>query len=628
MAKGEQRKSVDTGVYEQVRQIVSAALDAVITIDSHGHVLEWNRRAEEIFGWSRAEAIGEPMAEMIVPPAMREGHHRGMEKYLATGEGPILNQRIEISALRRDGSEFPVELTVSPIRIGDELRFSAFLRDITDDKLARKHLEDARQLLESLIDGLNSAVMVEDSQRRVLHVNVRFCELFGIPLAPADLVGTDCRAGLARAKNLFADPEGFVVLVDELIQEGRQQNDRELSLADGRSLELDYVPIAIGENELGHLWHYRDISERKLAESALAERGAQLDSIFSLSPDGFAFVDADGCIQFVNPAFARLTGLPRSTITGSRIAQLDTLLARQSDPNHEYTSMIEPVGNPTAMGDFEDVIRLRHPREAVLKRTVRRSPDSKSERASQVIYLRDVTHETEVDRMKSEFLSAAAHELRTPMASVYGFSELLLSRDYDRETSREAVETIHAQSRRLIELLNELLDLARIEARAGKDFNIAQHDIQAIVRQTVKGLLIPGDPRPVKSTFKKHLPPVMVDRDKIQHALTNVLANAYKYSPQGGDIRLSTSLQEMDDRQFVKIVISDQGIGMKPEQLERIFERFYRADSSGAIPGTGLGMSLVKEVMELHGGYIFVESEFRRGTTVSLLLPTGTDQNG
>lgn len=627
MSKSNPDPNSATGSYEQVRQIVSGALDAVVTINREGRVVEWNKRAEEVFGWARDEALGQLMAEMIVPHAMREAHNRGMSHYLATGEGPILNQRIEITALRRDGDEFPVELSVTPLQIGDELRFSAFIRDITEERAARSSLEEATQLLETLIDGLNSAVMVEDNERRILHVNSQFCALFDIPLSSSELVGTDCRAGLDQSKQIFAHPQKFLDKIDQLIAAGTRATNHELELVDGRVLELDYVPIGLGEHSRGHLWHYRDISERKLAAAALAERNAQLDSIFSLSPDGFASIDADGCIRFVNPAFEHLTGLAISSIRGARIAQLDSLLMQQADPELGYTSMIELLGAPGRKGDYEDVMYLMHPRHRILKRVVRQATDLSGEQAGQVIYLRDITHEAEVDRMKSEFLSTAAHELRTPMASVYGFSELLLMRDYDKETSHEIVETIHNQSKRLINMLNELLDLARIEARAGKDFEFALQEVEPIIRHTVKSLMIPGDNRPVKSTFRRKLPAVLIDRDKIEQALTNVLANAYKYSPDGGDITLRTFSQEVAGRTYVTIVITDQGIGMTPDQLEKVFERFYRADISGNIPGTGLGMCLVKEIIELHGGDIFVESEYGKGTSVSMLLPVSSEQD-
>jgi signal transduction histidine kinase len=257
----------------------------------------------------------------------------------------------------------------------------------------------------------------------------------------------------------------------------------------------------------------------------------------------------------------------------------------------------------------------------VLKRTVKVLEGDAGGPIGKVVYFRDITLEDEVDRMKSEFLSTAAHELRTPMSSILGFTELLLKRDYDPATRRELLETIHRQSTNLGKLINELLDLARIEARAGKDFRVEPRSLFPLVRETVSGLIVPGDGRKVEVTLPARSPRVAVDADKFRQALLNVLSNAYKYSPGGGAIEVHARTRKHDAVRQVGIVVRDQGIGMTPDQCDRIFERFYRADTTGAVPGTGLGMSVVKEIVELHGGAVEVESAHGVGTAVTLWLP-------
>jgi signal transduction histidine kinase len=259
-------------------------------------------------------------------------------------------------------------------------------------------------------------------------------------------------------------------------------------------------------------------------------------------------------------------------------------------------------------------MQLMIPERRMLTRSVRRE-----EGGSKVLYFRDVTRETEVDRMKSEFLTTAAHELRTPMASVYGFSELLLRRQFDDHTRQDLLSTIHRQAGALIQLLNELLDLARIEARAGKDFRIAVQPLRPILETTVASLLVPNDPRRVSADLPDGTVQCAVDPDKLRQALTNLLSNAYKYSPAGGEIRLDTVRDDRGAR--VGIRVSDHGIGMTPEQLARCFERFYRADASGNIPGTGLGLALVKEIVEIQGGSVELRSRPGEGTTAVVWLP-------
>jgi signal transduction histidine kinase len=190
------------------------------------------------------------------------------------------------------------------------------------------------------------------------------------------------------------------------------------------------------------------------------------------------------------------------------------------------------------------------------------------------------------------------------------------------------IETIHKQSGLIVNLINELLDLARIEARQGKDFRIENQALQPIIGDAVNSLVIPGDGRKVSLKLPAEPVYAVVDAEKFRQSLMNVLSNAYKYSPNGGKISLSMQLAHRRGLDMVGIQVSDQGIGMSPEQQSRAFERFFRADPSGNIPGTGLGLCIVKEIIELLGGHVDLQSEKDKGTQVTLWLPmrSGTER--
>ena len=239
-----------------------------------------------------------------------------------------------------------------------------------------------------------------------------------------------------------------------------------------------------------------------------------------------------------------------------------------------------------------------------------------------MLYLRDVTHETEVDRLKSEFVSTAAHELRTPIASIHGFTELLRMREYPSERRQQILETIYRNSAAMIRIVNDLLDLSRLEAQRGKDFLREQGDLGEFLRQSLADHAPPpGRDAPVAPVELGALP-AWFDRGKIAQVLGNLLGNAYKYSPAGGAVRLQL-LREIPPGAAGRVgfSVTDVGIGMTPAQVARIFERFYRADPSGAILGTGLGMSIAKEIVNLHGGNLTVTSALGEGTCVSVWLP-------
>ncbi len=352
----------------------------------------------------------------------------------------------------------------------------------------------------------------------------------------------------------------------------------------------------------------------------LQERGAQLDAIFALSPDGFVSFDGDRRVHYVSPAFAQLTGLGERDLRG---LTEDGFLAlwrgwgRLRPEQLPGFAALRPGEGGTPPARL--LLDLERPRRRVLEVALR-SGDGQA--VSQLLHVRDVTHETEVDQMKSEFLSTAAHELRTPIASIYGFVELLLHRKMSPERQRDAMETVHRQTGLMITIINELLDLARIEARRGKDFEFERTELAPLVRECAHDFTVPaGRAAPV---LKLPAAPVWVsvDRGKLLQALRNVLSNAYKYSPGGGEVTVTLQCSPADGgAPTATLSIRDSGIGMTPEQLRRVCERFYRADSSGSIPGTGLGMAIVKEIVELMGGRLSLASTPGEGTTVHIVLP-------
>lgn len=371
-----------------------------------------------------------------------------------------------------------------------------------------------------------------------------------------------------------------------------------------------------------------DITERRAAEARVRDRTEQLNAIFSLSPDGFVSFDAEHRVKYASPAFRRMTGLDESDVVGLDESAFSERLARQCSEQASFPGMaalraahqseIEKQGKGS--GQQRQLIEMLHGGKRVLEVGVRLS---EAETVRQILYLRDVTHETEVDQMKSQFLSTAAHELRTPMASIYGFSELLLNHRLSDEKKKDCVSAIHRQSQLMISIVNELLDLARIDAKRGKDFNFQRVDVSELLQEINASFKAPHD-RPGPSGPQDLTPHwVQADRTKLTQAVTNVLSNAYKYSPDGGAVSIEV-IKGADPRgksSRTGIRITDHGIGMTPDQLKRVSERFYRADNSGKIPGTGLGMSIVKEIIELHGGEMALESQLDTGTTVTLWIP-------
>lgn len=338
----------------------------------------------------------------------------------------------------------------------------------------------------------------------------------------------------------------------------------------------------------------------------------------NLSPDGIIVVSSNKLISDTNPALTKILGKAAKSLKGKHYSDLESLVISILDrKNHPDINSLEDL---TSLPDFRvyvpDLMTLRCIRKVVI------SPDGKS--FSEVFFLRDITYESEIDRMKSEFLTTAAHELRTPLASVMGFSELLMMNEYDHHRTQHVAETINRQSYNLKRLVDDLLDIARIEAKTDGVINLQKGDASSVVRECCE--LISGSGKNCKLVYPSSneiWPNIWFDPYKLKQALMNILSNAYKYSVDGGVVTVDTTTisETGEESSWFGIHVTDQGIGMSDEQLAHVGEKFYRADNTGTIPGTGLGIALTNDIISLHNGRVEISSKLGHGTKVTLWIP-------
>ena len=236
---------------------------------------------------------------------------------------------------------------------------------------------------------------------------------------------------------------------------------------------------------------------------------------------------------------------------------------------------------------------------------------------AQVAYFRDITSADELDRMKSQFLATAAHELRTPIAVITGYTEFLQASDPPAVHRGEILATMRRHGDHITGIVTELLDLARIEARAGRDFTMIRQPLAPAVGGFVETFRIGEDARVPLLTGDIGDTEVFVDADKFCQALGNVLSNACKYSPAGSPVVVRLVAGEGE----VGVEVRDQGSGMEAAVVERIFDRFFRGEEATGVPGSGLGMTIVKEILDIHGGRVEISSRPQHGTAVILWLP-------
>ncbi|NOT58290.1 MAG: response regulator [Deltaproteobacteria bacterium] len=232
--------------------------------------------------------------------------------------------------------------------------------------------------------------------------------------------------------------------------------------------------------------------------------------------------------------------------------------------------------------------------------------------------VQDVTERKALERLKDELVSTVSHELRTPLASLRGFAELMLTRHFSLAQQREFLTIILNESKRLADLINDFLDLQRIEA-GRQEYHFKPLDLLSVVRETIAIFQANSNGIAIRLLKEPTLPPVHADADRLRQVLLNLLSNAVKFSPHGGEITIGTRQEGAD----VVVWIRDQGIGIAPDTLPKLFTKFFRANTKEIreISGTGLGLALVKRIITAHGGQIWVESALGKGSTFFFTLP-------
>jgi two-component system phosphate regulon sensor histidine kinase PhoR len=372
----------------------------------------------------------------------------------------------------------------------------------------------------------------------------------------------------------------------------------------------------IGEGELaqrvpetsgpaGDLLHSFNVMAGRIEQlfDSVAAEHARLEAVFDASSDGMVALSADTTVRFLNPAAVQVFEKPmsesvgRSFIETARDYELDALVRRViADRTHGETSVV-------TFG----------PRRMPLRAAA--LPISDGGDWAVLLTLTDLTEVQRVDQVRRDFLSNVSHELRTPLAAIRALVETL-DDGVDEEDAPEFLGRIHQQVERLTSLVNELLDLSRIESGA-INLDPEPVEVAALVAEAASLLRTRTEPLGVGVVFEGEPLTVEADRPSLLRVVSNLLDNAAKWSPQGGTIHVGCE----DEGELVAIQVRDEGPGIPEQDLPRVFERFYKGEASRATSGVGLGLAIVKHLVRAHGGTATVESRPGEGASFTVRLP-------
>jgi PAS domain S-box-containing protein len=445
-----------------------------------------------------------------------------------------------------------------------------------------------------------------------------------LPFWNASLDGADeWHSALAVVLETNEDVQGVMVFLG---REPGAFTEPQLKLV---SAAANQVSAAINNADLYNL--IRDQAERMTtllrAEQEEAEKSS---AILEGIADGVLLADSNATIILFNGAAERILGIPRDYALGQPLSRLAALDNRSGS---WVNTLSEWALNPQQSTSQELLIdRLDLGKRVV---SVHASPVSSGDQfLGTVSVFRDVTKDVEVDRMKSEFISNVSHELRTPMTSIKGYADLLLmgAAGQVSDVQRQFLGTIKNNADRLASLVNDLLNISRIDSGREK-LKLEPVPVAEVIEQVVRNLTARESyarkPLELAVAVDPSLPHIQADRNRIMQVLTNLVDNAFNYTGAGGKIGIEA--QQQAERGRVLIKVSDTGIGIPEDFQARVWNRFERNEESALVmdvAGTGLGLPIVKDLVEMHHGEVWLESEVGKGSTFFVALPIdGPDQS-
>jgi PAS domain S-box-containing protein len=608
---------------EMLHSVVDHVLDGIITIDTRGSIESFNPAAEKIFGYAAAEVIGCNVS-MLMPEPYHSEHDGYLANYLRTGDRQIIGIGREVFGRRKDASTFPMDLAVSEFTLGSRRLFTGIVRDITERERLQQDLRrglderaQAEERMRSVVNHVIDAIISIDEQGIISTFNPAPEKLFGH--TAEEIIGQNVKILMPEPDRGRHDDyiSNYVRTGNaKIIGIGREVIGQR---KDGSTFPME---LAISAFRLGERRHFtgivRDITERKRAEEELRRAEERMRSVVDHVVDGIITIDHRGNVQSMNPAAEKLFGHRREAVMGRNVKML---MPEPYVSQHDaYIDNYLRTGKAKIIGIGREVVGSRSDGSTFpMELAVSEFRIGKHRYFTGIV--RDITERKRLeeelrerleelrtaDRQKNEFLAMLAHELRNPLAPMRNALHIMKMPGADAAIADRSRDMMERQLHHLVRLVDDLLDVSRIIS--GKiDLRRQPMELTGAVERAIETAHPILEAR--GHTLQVELPhePVWLDADLVRLAqvIANLLTNAAKYTEHAGQIRLTVEREG----ETVVLGVRDPGIGLAPEMLSRIFDVFVQADPSLARSqgGLGIGLTLVKRVVEMHGGTIEVRS--------------------
>lgn len=615
--------------------IVNYSDDAIISTTFDGTVKSWNRAAEKLFGYTGDEIIGKSV--FIMSPPQRANEDPQLLEKIKSG---IFIEHYETESQKKDGTIIPVEVSLSPIkdRSGNIIGVSKIVHDITKRKKTEEELKQKNYFLNAVLENIPAMIFMKNAKdlRYIFFSKAveeslghRKDELIGknaydlFPKEQADSFTFQDRDVL-KQKEIFEIPEELV----DTKNGKRWLHTRKIAIYDESADPIYLLGVSM------------DITERKKSED-------KFKGLLESTPDGILIVDSKGIIQLVNSQTGNIFGYKKDEIIGK---DLDILIPARFKGSHgQHFKAFFSHPRIRLMGDRSgvDLFGLRkdgtefpieislgpiETSEGILVSAVIRDITEQKKSSALAISLAEEKTKAELEakkakeanQFKDRFLANMSHEIRTPMNAIIGFSDILANKNLG-VVEKEYVATIKQAGENLLNIINDILDISKIEARM-MSFEEHPFCLKDILKSVHSMLKIKAKEKHLELTFicDDDVPDNLLgDSKRLSQIIINIVGNAIKFTNKG-KVQVNVKAHDLEgENTVIEFYVKDTGIGIQKDKLEHVFDRFWQADSNVTrkYGGTGLGLNIAKQLVDLQGGAMFVKSEFNVGSVFSFWIP-------